>query len=625
MHSAPSPRLPWRPLVLTTCTGLLLLALFTVPYHIPVRPSFSDSYVFGYSNRAGVVIVLLLALVYALFGRELRPAPRAAGKPLSPGTLRKALALTLLFGGVLFLLTYRLDGFVESVYTVDRTRLLLEGHTPYRDFEFCYGVLALYGPAFLVRTLHLTVPAACDLFWLAASLLGVGELYLILRWAEFPADRQREVFLVGLVLFLPALFTTTTAYTYPRFLTGGLLAMVSQRLLCGSPRGRLMAFLLPVPGAALVLAISPEMGLAYASGMALYLLCCGELVRLPNRLAYLAMLLGVALTIRYAASHGAFTTLASFSGGAFSFPIVPAAHIVLFLLALAIYAVYVGSRLRRGQSSPLVALGCVAPAMLPAALGRCDPGHITFDGIPIFLIALLVCSTASRAWRLLLPATLCVLVIVPFARGYRSFVSILAQTTLPYFLHSHSPQPASPHDATVQHVAVLIWGQAKGSAYLQRMRTRQTQERAIDLPAVFGMPSGTVFAAPFAFMGDHTGPYHTRSIDEGYFLSVVDMVTPEDVLRKMAELDDHPERPLLVPADAEYSCLLHPENVRAEIQSLFGYPYHAEVKHPGVVTEPLCALIRNRYHIAQPVSPEHFNDALWLRNPVVSADASRTP
>jgi hypothetical protein len=614
MHLSSPGRLPWRSILLATCTALLLRALFVIPYHVPLRPSLSGSYIFGYNNRAGVVIVFLMALLFALFGRDLPAVPRPSGKPLTRTTLAKSLAITLLLGGILFLLTCRLDGYAESVYTVDRTRLLLEGHTPYRDFEFCYGILALCGPAFLVHTLHLSVPTACNLFWLAASLLGVAQLYLILSWAEFPPARRREVFLIAFFLFLPALTSMTTAYTYPRFLTGGLLAMLSQRLLGGTPRDRILAILLPIPGVALLLLISPEMGLAYTAGIVLYLLRFGDLRRPPHLIACLTMLAGLASILLFAAHRGAFITLTSFGGGAFNFPIVPAPHILLFLIAILICAAYLGSRLRRGENSPLLALGCIAPAMLPAALGRSDPGHVMLDGILILIIALLVCSTGPRTARLMLPATLCIFLAIPLVRGLRGLVSTLTLTALPYLLHTHSPAPPAPQDAWIEHLTLRIWGPVKGPANFERMRSRQTLGSTIDVPAAFGMPPGTVFAAPFSFFGNHTGPYHTPAVDEGYFLAIVDMVTPNDVARKIAEIDRHPERPLILPADAEYSCVIHPENARAEIESLFFYLYRAPAAHPGDITEPLCAFIRDQYHIAQPASPEHFSNALWLRN-----------
>src|SRR5689334_16185974 len=49
--------------------GIALAAISVLPQFLPVKPTYSDSYWFGYNNRVGVVIFLLYLLLVGLFAR----------------------------------------------------------------------------------------------------------------------------------------------------------------------------------------------------------------------------------------------------------------------------------------------------------------------------------------------------------------------------------------------------------------------------------------------------------------------------------------------------------------------------------------------------------------------------
>ena len=51
---------------------LSLLAISFVPKLVPSEPSASDSYLFGYNNRAGIILLLLLVAVGVIWTRGLR-------------------------------------------------------------------------------------------------------------------------------------------------------------------------------------------------------------------------------------------------------------------------------------------------------------------------------------------------------------------------------------------------------------------------------------------------------------------------------------------------------------------------------------------------------------------------
>src|SRR5579875_2237022 len=224
----------WRmPLARTVgrMPGLIPAALYllvvglvcTVPYHIPIQPSYSVSWIFGYNNHAAVVIVLLGGLLAAFLCRELPLQQEIAGKPLTRVTLWKLLTIATLIALVFSVFYGRLDGAGEGVYTADRLRLMLEGARPYCDFNYAYGAFFLFFPFTLVRFFSLPVWPACILSWWVIALAGFTELYFVLRWSGFSPPAQRKVILLPAAIGLLAMLAMSPSYSITRFLTPGFL------------------------------------------------------------------------------------------------------------------------------------------------------------------------------------------------------------------------------------------------------------------------------------------------------------------------------------------------------------------------------------------------------------------
>jgi hypothetical protein len=602
---------PWRVFGVVALFILFISILCWLPYKVPVAPSVSVSYVFGYNNRVGVALVGLGALLVALFARDWASDAGVVGtgRQLDRSTFVKALMGTLVVSLVSYLLTRRWDGYSESIYTVDRVKLVLEGHLPYRDFEFAYGPLLLYGPAWMARALHISPTDACGVFWIGLNLIGVWELYTMLRWTEFSGTHKRLVFVTiwGITLF--PLFSTGSGYSLIRFVTAGFLAMAVQRwMACArTERGHAALLLLPIPCTMFSLSISPEMGLACAAGLSLYLLRFGGLGKPLYLASYAAMLGGALLVLLLAHRFGEFVTLGHFSAGGSNYPNVPAPHLLVFFAALAVAAGYAGERARSGQGSALLALLCVSAATLPAALGRCDPGHVLLDGIGILLAGLLIGGAAMTRTRIPAYVFLLVFFLVPLVNGGgRGLISAEAQLAFARLLPDHA--------RWVERAMVTMFGPAKASARMRAMYAVKTHGEEVNVAALFHASDGEIFAAPFGFNAGHTGIYHSPVVEEGYYLSTVNVASPADVARKILELSGHPARRLLLLSGAEYGCMLRPEAGRLELEALFIYRYRAAPVHAGNVMEPLCSYIRTNYHVTEAADDEHFGYAVWSRD-----------
>ncbi len=104
---------------------------------------------------------------------------------------------------------------------------------------------------------------------------------------------------------------------------------------------------------------------------------------------------------------------ATFSRGTLSLPVGPYPHILVFLFAL-VWLVPVGLGLiadpAKEKGARLLAVYVASVAMLPAALGRCDPLHVMFNGVGVLVLSLLLVSRTSHRVRMAWVAAIALLV-----------------------------------------------------------------------------------------------------------------------------------------------------------------------------------------------------------------------
>ncbi len=193
-----SKAMPGRLLLISLYAVVSLAAILYVPYFFSPQPSASDSYVFGYNNRIGVVLLLLFSIAGAIWtkgcGLNLRSA--AAAKNISFRTLWVCVGITLTGCIAMILYAGRFGGMLESSYEIDRVWLLSQGKAPYVDFEWPFGASLLYGPLWLSHLLHLGIPQACNLFWMLASVAGIGLLFAAVNMVDYPSEHKTAIFLL---------------------------------------------------------------------------------------------------------------------------------------------------------------------------------------------------------------------------------------------------------------------------------------------------------------------------------------------------------------------------------------------------------------------------------------------
>ncbi|MDX6767325.1 MAG: hypothetical protein SFU85_11110 [Candidatus Methylacidiphilales bacterium] len=385
---------------------LALAAVFVIPWHVPLpMPICGESYSFGFSNRAAVVgLCLAMALMFVVLWRRQSSGQSLdwlERKPLFWPRYREArgeyivlMVFSLLMAGVILAWNAFLVApyWGESRYFLTRIDLIYLGMKPYADFQFNYGPALIYSPLLLD--------------WLSKGLLGIENayawclalgyisgfacLFLFLRAIRLP-DTSRPWVLAVLMLNWCVLTMAMQYIPIRHTLLPALLVMAGY-LVHGAERqpGKMFFSALVIFGGGIgCFLISPEMGIAYWAGMLAVVV-----VMLISRKFITASLIVCSLAASAGSVHtltsGYFHALISFGSGAWNFPIYPNLQNLFFIGAclsvLPLLGCAVLQNATDARAPAAAACGGAAVVLLPAALGRCDPGHVLINGLIILVL-----------------------------------------------------------------------------------------------------------------------------------------------------------------------------------------------------------------------------------------------
>ncbi len=390
------------------CAAITVAAVgvFVVPWYVPVTaPVLADSYNFGFSNRTAVIalgVAFWLALIGLLLDgknpkslawfeaapRLLPPWRRARSEYLILGIISLICATALLVGNAYLVNPY----WSEAETFLSRIDLIRLGYQPYRDFQFDYGPALLYPPAWLDTLFGNSLGienayAAC----LALEFIGGFLLYFVfLRFLNLP-DRDRP-WILALVLLIWSEVTMGMQYTPLRFAALPAALALGHHLSLHGSSGWLSAIrdvAVAMLGSTVCFMISPEMGIACTAGFT-----AGAAIRFwaGGRLSAVCTLAGLAISIVLIAclSTRYWQCLLSFASGAANIPIYPNLTNLLFVSAVLYVLPRLACSILRDPTHPAAplaaALGAGAGVLIPAALGRCDPGHVVINGLLIFVL-----------------------------------------------------------------------------------------------------------------------------------------------------------------------------------------------------------------------------------------------
>ncbi len=614
-------RLPRRStlrVLLVLLAGFFLV--FAVPFHIPVAPSISDSYTFGFNNRAALALFVLFAFGFAWWsdGLGLRAAmPEDA--PVAPPMSRRLFHVTLGITAAVtltFWLAYRSVGAInEGAYLMDRLQHLAAGETMYRDFEFIYGPVLLEIPLQLHRLLHLSLLDAYFLSWIIDWIVGVWLLWITVAWTCATSLRKNGIYLLAFLGFIFSTVSLGLNYTPLRFVAAPFFAAAIWRVL-STRRSALPAALLSLPCAAFILFYSPEQGIAFCAGTLLFFLLFVSRSHQQSVPAIAVLLVGEAVLLALLLHSGVVHYIRGMAAGGYNLPLLPSFNTLIELLLLLVAICVLTNSLRaKSTGGPLEYLILIALGALPAAFGRCDGGHMFMNTVGAFLVAWTVLSHFKPAAKWMVWSYIAGALFLPLAL-YQANNFFMFPVKAALF------SPADPHPALrrfAQSTLHRALGAHRSEATLAKWRT------AYPVTVPSNVPRDQALLAPLGYpstllLGD------LPPITNGRYRGLGNVMAPYEVQEKVDELRDHPQAMLLFthgtacPA-ADPHTAPTTEDVAAEDRQkrhelfLNLLPFYVpHVQHRDDFLAPVCTYITAHYQPAPYTAPLEGAE-IWQRKP----------
>jgi hypothetical protein len=388
---------------LATCFGVFILPFLLPP---PSLAGISAANVAGFNNKVASLAAAALG-AFVFFAALRTPHLKQDRNDAGFGTLPRPLVLTavILCGCMVAVLSYLIaichQQYVDGGYFVRQISMHIDyGRKLYDQIEFTYGPLLFYGPVIvhaLLSPLHASTTAAYY-FTLVLETV-VGFLLVVYVVDRLPILRRWKIVFLLLALLHTYPFNFGLNYTFLRFVLPIAFLVLAAR----QSRPRPLAACL-FAGQVASLSLSPDAGFAFGASSIAY----ATYFFFTAGRAWLVAVAGpLAATAAFLLLTGAgyLRMLKLFARGIANFIVEPIPYILVFLFALVwLVPVTLARFFREGrQEAPLLAaLYVFSVALLPAAFGRADPGHVFFSGFGIYLLSLVAISemrlTQQVAW-----------------------------------------------------------------------------------------------------------------------------------------------------------------------------------------------------------------------------------
>jgi hypothetical protein len=592
----------WQAVVALLAIGC---ATFVLPYLIPVSPSVSLSYIAGFNNHAAAGFFFMGCLLFAFFVRA-EPLDEQEDQPLPRKALFWALIVVFVLCVFRVAITVSKTMIGEAPYFLDRLDHLSRGLIPYRQFEFAYGPLLLYPEVWVARLLHVGYATGYSIVWVASWLIGIWMVWELVRSVDIASRRRTHIFTLICVLIAPAIASRGLNYTALRIFCAAFVVLMVHRV-CWRWRRPLWTAGAAVLGVLLALYYSPEQGVGAAAGLTIYLAYLAT--RKCNAFSWgaLAMMLaGFAVGFALANGMSMFRTMHSISSGGYNFPLLPSPSVCLVLGCYLCAACFLAQRLRQGEcSSVTLPLVCAGAAMLPAAMGRCDVGHLQ-SAWPAMLVGVFVIFGRGSIARWWVPLAW-YLLAVPAVLFNSVPVIVAAKDAVQQVLVGSGIDPTPVQ----RYVRANFYGTPGMQQSLLRIgdavRQRDRLYQAVPCDRVYLVPADGVPPGP--------------CLDEGYYMGNVDVFLPVQIQEKIEELAAHPGSPLLLDGDATVEADFSRQDRMALLYLLESSFFVPRQRNAALSLAPVAAYVSQHY---TRVGTLQNGMSVWKPNPSTVA-ATQTP
>jgi len=234
-------------------------------------------------------------------------------------------------------------------------------------------------------------------------------------------------------------------------------------------------------------------------------------------------------------------SLLRFSEGANNLPLLPAPHLLfyvltLFLLVPSLLAISVREWRTGGESGAAIcgALGILCVVMAPGALGRCDPPHVLLFGMGASMLLMIRLANKPRP------------VFAAYAIAYAAIFVVFIEVVNLIVFYGISPQ--------------MLLSRHPFSDVVHRLRNATGTEH-VNMATLSALDRYPRLGLPFASYGDPTVETYVLShgkVEPEYYVCIVGVYTEAALQRKLRDV-----------AKAEY--LLVPRGLQLPGESCAGY------------------------------------------------------
>jgi hypothetical protein len=572
--------------------GLIgLILVFTVPYKFPPRTcTVSASYDYGFNNTVGILLLGVFSILFLFLGFKdssggNRFIPIAKDKEtIATRSLVILGVISAFFVLYVFLISGEF-GFGEAnqfFLAMDRVG---HGETVYKDFDFYYGPLLIYIPYFLkVFVGSSRVAYFIGLF--VFQILGLLELSYILN--RLPVSvKVKKWALYILILFSLPLHGGINLILF-RFITPfwGLLVVHESR-----HKPMLSALFITFIVSVLIYGISIEYGLAFSFTLTVYFIVLSFVSKKPRLLILLAVISCVPV-LYILAFQGLFSTVLLYLTGGWRWPFVPSVSLVLFFTSVFLLAFCVGNHLRDVSSNLLFLSLCLLSfACLPAALGRCDPVHVFYNGFFIMIFAYVY---ISRTKFKRIPLAFCVVFIVAF--GVLNNYSILKIYSSLYKSHTYDLIISAISEPIVDnYIGKTAEFLGKDKGLIQKKILDHTAKKTESYDDMFNDIDRVIM--PYYFSDEFYRYFvSTNKMEFLYFKTYSILTNETEVERAIREIDSHKKCYLVLPVG--WDNINKPASQIESINLLFVSHYNGHfLRNSNVLLTPIVEYIKRNYKL----------------------------
>ena len=370
-----------------------IFLLFSVPYLFPpTKIGLSSSYDYGFNNKVGVLLFALFSVFFIcksfLKNRKIDSIITINRKETvcSKKIFLLIQIVTSISLFVVLIFARKFYGFLEDGYFIPHLFNLKSGMMVFEDFGFAYGPIMLYIPYCIYKAIpFLTIQDAYYLTVLLSNIAGLFFLREILNFLSLDSKLKNIIFVLIAIIGFP--FHLGLNYTLFRF----LMPFYSFILIISSQKGDKRKFITAICVfflSLINLCYSPELGIVFVVVIIINSFINFIFSKKHEYVIYVMIgilcIIGVYLLFPKMA-----LMILSFTGGSLNWPFIVSLLLISFFISVFIVSDKIGIQLRSIKDNlDILSIELLAFGFIPAALGRCDPGHVFYNGYIIFILAI---------------------------------------------------------------------------------------------------------------------------------------------------------------------------------------------------------------------------------------------